>query len=273
MNMSVEGQGPLIVCMPGMGDLRESYRFVVPRLVEAGYRVATMDLRGLGGSPAAWPSYKQTDMGGDLLSVIRELGGPAVVVAHSFTPDAAVYAAVQEPRAIVGTVLLGPWANRPEPSAFMRLATKLVIGSPWLWGLFYRSLYPGRKPADFDAYLKKLRANLREPGRLAAFAAIAAPEAVDAHGYRPQMKQPSLVVMGSRDPDFKDPAAEARAMAAALSSSECGVVMIDGAGHYPHAQYPEETAAAILEFCRQLKGSRSAATTASSSGAWASTVT
>lgn len=244
---------PLIVCIPGMGDLRESYRFVVPLLEGAGHRVVTMDLRGLGGTPAGWPSYKQTDVGRDLLAVIRAQGGPAVVVAHSFSPDAAVFAAVEEPDSILGTVLLGPWANRPQMSAPMKWLSRLVVGSPFLWGEFYRSLYPGRKPADFKAYLKNLRANLRERGRLAAFAAMASPEAVDALGYRPLMKQPSLVVMGSRDPDFKDPGAEARAMCEALSSSDCGVVMVEGAGHYPHAQYPEETAAAILSFLERIQ--------------------
>jgi hypothetical protein len=29
----VRGSGPLIVCVPGMGDLRASYRFLMPELV------------------------------------------------------------------------------------------------------------------------------------------------------------------------------------------------------------------------------------------------
>ena len=39
------GSGPLVVCIPGMGDVRSVYRFLATGLVEAGFRVSTMDLR------------------------------------------------------------------------------------------------------------------------------------------------------------------------------------------------------------------------------------
>ncbi len=53
----VTGEGPLVICAPGMGDVRQVYRFLVPRLVEAGYRVATMDLRGHGESDTTFTAY------------------------------------------------------------------------------------------------------------------------------------------------------------------------------------------------------------------------
>jgi len=30
------GQGPVVLCVPGMGDLRTQYRFLAPRLAAAG---------------------------------------------------------------------------------------------------------------------------------------------------------------------------------------------------------------------------------------------
>jgi hypothetical protein len=36
----VQGEGPLVICVPGMGDLRSVFRFTVPALLAAGYRVA-----------------------------------------------------------------------------------------------------------------------------------------------------------------------------------------------------------------------------------------
>ena len=42
------GQGPLIVATPAMLDLRSELRFLAPLLVEAGYRVVTVDQRGMG---------------------------------------------------------------------------------------------------------------------------------------------------------------------------------------------------------------------------------
>ena len=44
----LSGEGPLVICAPSMGDLRQEYRFLVPQLVEAGYKVATLDVRGHG---------------------------------------------------------------------------------------------------------------------------------------------------------------------------------------------------------------------------------
>jgi alpha-beta hydrolase superfamily lysophospholipase len=37
----VSGTGPLVVLVPGMGDLRAAYRFVTSVLRDAGYRVAS----------------------------------------------------------------------------------------------------------------------------------------------------------------------------------------------------------------------------------------
>jgi alpha-beta hydrolase superfamily lysophospholipase len=46
----VAGEGPLVVLLPGMGDVRAGYRFLAPALAETGYRVASTDLRGRGDS-------------------------------------------------------------------------------------------------------------------------------------------------------------------------------------------------------------------------------
>ena len=42
------GCGPLVLAIPGMGDLRSEYRALRPLLQQAGYRVVTMDIRGHG---------------------------------------------------------------------------------------------------------------------------------------------------------------------------------------------------------------------------------
>ena len=50
-----QGSGPLVICIPSMGDMRQEYRFLAPLLVEAGYRVVTLDVRGHGESSVKWP--------------------------------------------------------------------------------------------------------------------------------------------------------------------------------------------------------------------------
>ena len=59
------------------------------------------------------------------------------------------------------------------------------------------------------------------------------------------MHVPTLVVFSTRDPDFDDPAVEARWIAGKMHGE---IHMIEGAGHYPHAEMPAETAALILPF-------------------------
>src|SRR3954463_7847098 len=89
----VTGDGPLVVCLPGMGELRSSYRFTVPALVAAGFRVATMDLRGHGDSDATFTAYDDVAAGQDALALVEHLGGPAVLVGNSMAAGGAVWAA------------------------------------------------------------------------------------------------------------------------------------------------------------------------------------
>ena len=51
------GDGDLVIMEPGMGALRSEYRYLAPVLIEAGYRVVTVDLRGQGESSVGWSEY------------------------------------------------------------------------------------------------------------------------------------------------------------------------------------------------------------------------
>ena len=51
------GEGPLVLLVPGMGDLRSTYRFLVPDLVAAGFTAVSVDLRGHGDSDVGFGSY------------------------------------------------------------------------------------------------------------------------------------------------------------------------------------------------------------------------
>ena len=88
------GSGPLVVCIPSMGDVRGEYRFLVPQLVEAGYRVVSMDIRGLGETSVEWDDYTVAGVGADIVALLRDLeAGPAIVIGTSMAAGAAVWAA------------------------------------------------------------------------------------------------------------------------------------------------------------------------------------
>jgi pimeloyl-ACP methyl ester carboxylesterase len=254
---SVQGEGPLVVCVPGLGDLREEYRFLTPALVAEGFRVAALDLRGHGESSTGWGDYSAEAIGGDVLALIAVLGGgPALVVGASMAAGAAVWAASAERESVAGVVLIGPFVRdvgSPARQRVLQTVFRVLLARPWgvsCWMRYWASLFPTRKPDDFDPYAARLRTNLSEPDRFEALRAMMlgpSRRAIEARLDR--VEQPALVVMGTKDRDFKDPAAEAELVAARVRGD---VELVEGAGHYPHVEFAEQTAKPILDFTRSV---------------------
>jgi pimeloyl-ACP methyl ester carboxylesterase len=130
------------------------------------------------------------------------------------------------------------------------LARFALTGSVTAWSKYLDVAYPGRKPADWDTYLGALQANLREPDRTKAAQKMMRSSAgqKDAGTKLADVRGPALVVMGRDDSDFPNPEAEAKAIVGLLPAGLGQYQMIDNAGHYPHAQYPQQVAQAILPF-------------------------
>lgn len=248
-----QGDGELVIMLPGMGGLRSEYRFLAPALVDAGYRVVMADLRGHGESSVDWPEYTLPAAGQDILDLINYLdAGPAHVIGTSFSPGAAVWAAVERPEAIRSLVLIGPWV-RDAPSSFVKDAlTAVLLSGPWkVWGwtTFYKTLYPTRKPDDFDSYLARLSANLHEPGRFTALKGLGFTPKTESEQRIGRVQAPALVVMGTKDPDWPDPAAEANWIVDQLSGE---LLLVQDAGHYPQTEMPEKVTPGVLDFLEQV---------------------
>lgn len=248
----VTGEGPLVVCVPSLGDVRGEYRFLVPLLVNAGYRVATMDVRGHGETSREWNDYSVAGIGKDILALIRELdSGAAVVIGDSMGGGAAIWAAAEAPDLIRGLVLVDPFVDG-KGNRFVQLLISIVFARPWgpsLWLKYYASLYPIRKPADFSEYSAALYKNLKEHGRLEATMQMLS-ASKQASGERiAKVNKPTLVLMGSKDIDFKNPEGEAKRVAQALRGR---YTMIENAGHYPHAEIPDVTGPLIIKFIQSL---------------------
>jgi len=244
----VAGSGPLVVLVPGMGDLRSSYRFLAPALVAAGYRVAGTDLRGHGDSDTSFTSYGDVDTAGDVAALIDELGGPAVIVGNSMGAGAAVLVAADHPELVSGLVLVGPWVRNGAGGALQRALFRVVMARPWAaaaWKSYLPKLYAGRRPDDFEEYRDRLLANLHRPGYTRAFSLTTRTDHAAAESRLGTVTAPVLVVMGELDPDWKDPTAEANWIGDALHAE---VVMVPEAGHYPQGQQPDVTSDAVERF-------------------------
>ena len=261
----VTGNGPLVVLSPGVGDRRQAYRFLAPKLAQAGYRVAVADLRGHGESSMGWKSVtgkdviSRTDIAGDLLALIRHLGGPGVIVGQSISGGAATIAAATDPELVIGIVEINPFtrvaktdlgallSNRRYRRGTVRMGETMIFRSLRWWMSYLDVAYP-TKPADYAEYMAALRAKLTEPGRMAEFLKTLKTTPADAEAQLPSVRCPALIIMGTEDPDFPDPRAEGEAVAAAMPAGLGTVATIDGAGHYPHAQYPDQVAALAIPF-------------------------
>ena len=261
----ISGDGPLVVLSHGMGDSRAAYRFVVPRLVEAGYRVAAADLRGHGDSSPDWPSYTRTDIAGDLVALMRHLGGPAVLVGHSVSGGAVTIAAAQAPDLVRGIIELGPFTRKQSMclgdlrvkrfrSGMTRLAMAALLGSVTWWHRYLDVAFPGPKPADWADQLERNAAELGRPGRMKALQRMGRSAPVDAGAQLPHVRCPALIVEGTLDPDWADPVAEGEAIVAAMPAGLARLETIEGAGHYPHTQFPDETLALVLPFLEEHAG-------------------
>jgi len=255
----VAGEGPLVVLAHGMGDSRHSYRFIAPALVAAGYRVANVDIRGCGDSSLGWNGYSRTDIAGDLVAVVRHLGGPAVIIGQSISGGAATIAAATAPDLIIGVIELAPFTRKQSVSlggllrvkryrtGSTQLGLTMTLGRLSAWKKYLELAYP-TKPADWTSELGRIEAKMSEPGRMKVLQAMCKSAPTDAGAQLPNVACPVLIIAGSLDPDWADPRAEGEKVVADLPVGLGELVAIQGAGHYPHAQTPDDVLTLTLPF-------------------------
>jgi pimeloyl-ACP methyl ester carboxylesterase len=244
-----------------MGDSRHSYRFIVPELVAAGYRVANVDIRGCGDSSTGWSSYERADIAGDLVAVVRHLGGPAVIVGQSISGGAATIAAATAPDVVVGIVELAPFTRAQDfdllgilrtkrvRAGTLQLAKVMMTGSLKGW-MSYLDIAIPAKPADWAEERARIETTLARPERMKALVAMTKTSPADAGAQLSRVACPVLIIEGSADPDWVDPRAEGEKIIADLPAGLGAVEVIEGAGHYPHAETPAEVLALLVPFLR-----------------------
>lgn len=242
------GAGPLVILSPGMGDLRSSFRALVPALLGNGNRVVSVDLRGHGDSDTTFASYGDLETSSDLQRLIEHIGGPAVIIGSSMSAGAAVIVAASTPEIVAGLVLVGPFVRDPKVGILNRMLVSVVMTKPFaglIWNLYLPKLFAGTRPSDFDVYRKSVVAALKRPGHIASFIATTKLTHAPAEAHLGNVSAPSLVIMGRLDPDFKDPEGEARWITEQLQAT---MLMVADSGHYPHAQQPELVNESVISF-------------------------
>jgi len=267
------GEGPLVVLLHGFPEFWFSWRFQIPALAVAGFRVVAPDMRGynLSDKPEGVESYALERLARDVERLIPALGEErAVVVGHDWGGIVAWAVAILHPERVEKLGIL----NVPHPerlSRGLRTPRQLLKSSyafffqlPWLperlirAGDFaiLRSVFrndPVRTGTfgeeDIDRYVEAL---LR-PGALTAainyYRALARRAPAVARVLRRRVEAPVMVIWGQRDlflvPELAapDPA----------WVPDVRVERLPDASHWVQQDRPEKVNALLLDFLKDYQ--------------------
>jgi len=251
------------ILSPGLGDLKEEYRFLGPKLAKAypDHRVISIDLRGMGNSDIGFPSYTPEDTGNDIIAVVKELQLQEVIFVGCSMSAASILIPAAESclnhatsYKTKGLIFLSPFAwDHAMPFGIPTLLNMLL--NSWtgakFWVDYYQSLYT-LKPSpvtDLTDYCQQLKQNIQLPGHI---------EAIRGHmfGSKASCTQrigeiakdiPLLTIYGSKDPDFPVLTKEIDDWKSYFpQQTNEQILVIEGVGHYPHVEAVEEVFQAIV---------------------------
>jgi pimeloyl-ACP methyl ester carboxylesterase len=255
------GAGPLVVAVPGMGDVRSTYSELVPPLVAAGYRVVVTDLRGHGDSDTTFTEHGDDVTGRDLIALVEHLdAGPAMLLGNSMGASSAAWAAAERPDLVRGLALLSPLLREPgsqRAQGALRLLYRLALARPWgaaFWAWYYTSISKGRRSPRHAQHVAAVRQALRDPAHLRSFRDLTLMldhRVVEARV--PEIVAPALVVVGALDPDYRDPGAELAWLREVLDARG---LLVPNVGHYPQHQAADVVVPAVLDFLASLGDAR-----------------
>ncbi|HUU24469.1 MAG TPA: alpha/beta hydrolase [Methyloceanibacter sp.] len=251
-NVKVEGEGAPVVLIHGFGAALDWWDAITPELAR-NHKVIRLDLIGHGGTEAPGSGYAIERQAALVKAVLDKLGiSRTVVVGHSMGGEVATAFTVANPESVERLVLID---SPPKPeTAFTlgtRLALKPLIGQG-LWRLrndtvlrqaLTQGFAPGFPvPEKFVADLWQLTYTVFHKAHDDSIAYVTeegSPRRLAALDPVP----PLLVIFGTQD-------ALISPESATLFETVPGarLVMIDGAGHSPMVEKPQETLAHIESF-------------------------
>ncbi|MES0875152.1 alpha/beta fold hydrolase [Sinimarinibacterium thermocellulolyticum] len=262
------GAGPLVLCVHGFPDTAYSFRPVMRRLAQAGYRAVAPFLRGYAPSGlAADGDYRLTTIADDLLALIDALGAErAVLVGHDWGAAAAYVAAARAPARVPAIVaaavphlrrfLLRPTLRQLVRSRYMgyfqipRIPEARIVRDDFAW---LRALIRRWSPrwGFTDADLAPVIATLSRPAYCSAALAYyrALPRTLaDRQLWKlllAPLPVPAKLICGVNDGCI---GAEMFEDQAQYFGAGYELARIEGAGHFMHCEQPLRFADEVIGF-------------------------
>ncbi|WP_420457237.1 alpha/beta fold hydrolase [Rubrivirga sp.] len=249
------GDGEAVVLGHGYLMTHALWDRAVQPLADAGYRVVRVDWRGQGRSEVTAEGYDPWDLADDLLALLSGLGVDRFhFVGHSMAGYVGYRAALRAPERVASLVQIGTSAAAEGGLALVKYTALLwalrlfgygaVLGQvlPILYGRRYLDA-PDRAP-DVAEQRRRIQTN----DRLGVFRAgkgIFGRD--DLSGRLGGVTAPTLVVTG--ETDVPHPPTQGRADAGRVPNAE--FVQLDGVGHTPPEEAPDEVTRRILDWVRR----------------------
>ena len=149
--VTVEGAGPLILCVHGWPELAYSWRHQGTYFASQGYTVAALDVRGYGGSvkPSEVAAYTLPALAADVAAVAAALASePAVLFGHDWGAPIAYHTALLHPERFRAVAGLSVPFSPPSPTPFIEVAEALYADR-----FFYQNYFqaPGVAEQELEA--------------------------------------------------------------------------------------------------------------------------
>jgi pimeloyl-ACP methyl ester carboxylesterase len=136
MHYVEKGEGPLVVLLHGFPEMWWSWRYQIPALVEAGYRVVAPDLRGYNETEAKGP-YDVNTLRDDVVALLDHLRAEkAIIVAHDWGGGVAWHLASTRQSRVEKLVVM----NCPHPVVFSRALVSKPSQLRRSWYMFFFQL-------------------------------------------------------------------------------------------------------------------------------------
>ena len=258
------GDGPLVVLLHGFPDTPGGWRGTRDALNEAGYRTIVPYLRGYHPETLVpGRGYSGQEIGEDAVRLLDAIGADrAVLVGHDWGASIAYRAAAMAPErisAVCGVAIPHPRLLKPSPALAWRARHFVTLRLPtgrwrarrndfaYIDTLISRWA-PSWSGPERDACLRDVKLAFADPRVLDA--ALAYYRELSRSEEAPRLSQPALIVGGTGD--IID--AEAFTRSPEAFDGPCEVLMVEGAGHWPHREAEDLFDRRLLAFLAGLPG-------------------